>query len=123
MKLTLYKREFFITEKLYISTKGHISSTLLGILDSLKDNTDILVEDEVLIEFMNLIKVISPDKSIILVRTNADFMYNPIPKDFIKDNELVLNIGSFISSKVPFDKITQIAFKYNNLIIRIGTKI
>ena len=123
MKMTLWKKKYFVNEILYISSKGHISSTLLGILDSLKFDSDILVEDEVLIEFMNLIKTILPNMSFHSVETNADFNFHPFPKDFVENNRVWFNIASFVSSEGNYKKITQLAFKYNNLFIRIGTKI
>ena len=117
--IKLYKRTMFITEQLYSTSKGCVSEDLIGFFNQIKKDTDLLCDNvEILCDVLHTLKF----ESWKVIKTNADFLYNPIPKSEIKPNELCINIARFENVQI-YEQITQLAFIYNNHYIRLGVEI
>lgn len=117
--INLYKRTHFITETIYTTSSGLVKETVIEIIKSLKEDTDILCENSLyLSEIFHLVDPNFINKTY----TNADFTFHPLARDMIKPNQIVLVIGEF-ENVHKYKKIHQVGFIYNSHVIRMGLKI
>lgn len=115
--IKLYKQTFFINDFIYTTSSqagNFVSKNLLDILSSFKSDSDILASYEILSDILRLL----PFKKS-YIETNSDFNH-PLPKDLVKPETILIAKGLYTKGKSTFNLITQIAFKYNNVILRLG---